>query len=495
MGLICSATIGATDAKRPKSCGLPIFDAPKERALYYKNREWKPGQVIKVYFLNGTEIERGAVEHYAREWEKYGNFKFEFHQERKTQKEHTVLIKFEAQRPGVAGWSSLGRGTESIEHNSMSFAVGTRHEGTILHEFGHTLGFGHEQDSPGGAADWIPEAAYKYFREHYKWDRKKVDEEIFNKVSDASVDWTAFDHESTMAYGLPGELFKSGRPLGSGSFLSVGDKQAIAKMYPGRKPPVDQLATALYYADTNHNLNAAAKNGVMQILADGVVIKEIQAGPQESRVEIKFDEYMKTQRTKVGYNFAPSAPDYSVSMYLTDDKFGYPLMAWCSPKYSCASGMSVKPFAAYITHFRNRNRGQDTPDAVIVQPVTPPTEDSYADLSGDIAVNGDLGPKLLNAILQRNSVEVRRLLVSGADPNASYQGWTALMLAAYTGEKEITRMLIVRKATFETKLANYWTAYLIARKVNNVDVMEILAKAGANVRTAGLEQRTLPALQ
>ena len=96
MGLICSATIGATDAKRSKSCGLPIFDAPKERALYYKNREWKPGQVIKVYFLNGTEIERGAVEHYAREWEKYGHFKFEFHQERKTQKEHTVLIKFEA---------------------------------------------------------------------------------------------------------------------------------------------------------------------------------------------------------------------------------------------------------------------------------------------------------------------------------------------------------------------------------------------------------------
>lgn len=174
----------SSTAAPPRSCGMPIFNSNRERAFFYKKTGWKAGQVIKVYFVNGTTEERGVTEHYAREWERYGNFTFEFHQEKKTVKEHTILIKFEQQKPGVAGWSTVGWGTESTDSHSMSFFPGIRSDRTILHEFGHALGLSHEQMSPAGGLDWIPAEAYKYFREQFKWDTTKVDQEILNKTSD-----------------------------------------------------------------------------------------------------------------------------------------------------------------------------------------------------------------------------------------------------------------------------------------------------------------------
>ncbi|WP_169314416.1 ankyrin repeat domain-containing protein [Turneriella parva] len=473
---------------------MPIFNSARERAFYYKRTGWKPGQTIKVYFVNGTELERGVTEHYAREWERYGNFKFEFHQEKKTVKEHTILIKYEAQKPGVAGWSTVGWGTESTDSHSMSFAVGTRSEGTILHEFGHALGLSHEQMSPGGAIDWIPAEAYKYFREQFKWDTAKVDAEILGKTSDANMNWTEFDHESTMGYYLPGKLFKSGKPLGVSFHLSELDKKGIAQMYPGRQAPADRLPTDLYFADSGRFIDISAQEATVKVFLDDQLVKEVVAPKNGYAGKIDIDPYLRNKRTKLSISIQPSGQKFQG--FVTVQETGkYLFSLGCTHEYPCARGNQTVTRSVYLTHFRDRNRGQDSFGSVVTNtpPVPAPTDD-YNDLKGNITINDQLNAKLLNAILGRKVGEARTWLAKGANPNAAYQGWTALMLAAYLGENDITKMLIVRGAALDTRIADYWTAYLIALKLNRLDTAELLQKAGATTRGATMNMRSLPSL-
>jgi hypothetical protein len=39
---------------------------------------WKPGQTLRVRFLNGDEIMKKNVEHAARLWQQYANITFDF---------------------------------------------------------------------------------------------------------------------------------------------------------------------------------------------------------------------------------------------------------------------------------------------------------------------------------------------------------------------------------------------------------------------------------
>ncbi len=477
-----------------KSCGMPAFNSTRERAFFYKKTGWKPGQVIKVYFVNGTTEERGITEHYAREWERYGNFTFEFHQEKKTVKEHTILIKFEQQKPGVAGWSTVGWGTESTDSHSMSFYPGIRDDRTVLHEFGHALGLSHEQMSPAGGLDWVPSEAYKYFREQFKWDAAKVDSEILNKSSDPNFNWTQFDHESIMGYYLPGKLFKSGKPLGSSFFLSELDKKGIAQMYPGRTQPADRLATQLHFSETGQTFNITAEGAVVRVYAGDQLVKEVTATAYTHSGKIDAKTYLENRRAKFSIAIQPTAAKFQGNVTLFEgDRYVFSM--GCSNEQPCARGTAPVTRTVYLSHFRDRNRGQDSFRTVVTNtpPVAAPVDD-YADLKGNIALNDQLNAKLLNAILGRKATDARALLRSGANPNAAYQGWTALMLAAYLGENEITKMLIARGVALNATIGDYWTAYMIAVKLNRLDTAELLQKAGAKTRTAAPNSRSLPSL-
>ncbi len=487
--LLASLPVAAeTSPEYRRSCGMPIFASGRERSIFSKTTGWKAGQVIKVYFVNGSEKERGEVEHYAREWEKYGNFRFEFHQEPKTQKEHTILIKFEKQDPGVAGWSIVGYGTESTTAHSMSFYPGISGDSTIQHEFGHALGLHHEQENPAGSIDWVPEKAYKYFQETFKWSRQKTDEEIFNKQSDPYKNWTTFDHESTMGYYLPGELFKSGVPLGMRFNLSEGDKQGIAQLYPGRSQPADRAPVFLYHSASGRKLRLYGKSSTARVSIDGQVLHEGALSGQGTNLDL--DAYLKGKKNRLQIDFQVTAPDFELTFNFDDGKtfgFGYA----CKTGYPCVRG-AIKPIALHLSHFRDRNRGEESGGGEAVLPPVPLPVDDYADLAGDIPVNAALNNKLIHAIIGRNSSEVRSLLKQGADPNGNYQGWTPLIYAAYMGENEAVKMLIVRKAQLDVKLADYWTPYMIAKKLNRLDTAELLAKAGASTRAAGISSRSLP---
>ena len=126
---------------------------------------WNPGEVITVYLstTNGSDWIRDKVKHYAKEWEKYANIKFEF------------ITDFTAAKIKVGfystgeSWSWVGRDVlyNPFKKYTMNFGwfdqetPETGFSRTITHEFGHALGFHHEHQSPASPLQWDLPKTYK----------------------------------------------------------------------------------------------------------------------------------------------------------------------------------------------------------------------------------------------------------------------------------------------------------------------------------------------
>jgi len=123
-------------------------------------------------------------------------------------------------------------------------------DGTIKHEFGHTLGLLHEHQHPDAPIPWKLEMIYSYYNIHYGWSVEKVNSEIIKRYDIECVVKDTYDEKSIMHYDLPqivaGKMFKRN------SILSVGDKEFVRQQYGKITPPeitvykeIDQVRTRM----------------------------------------------------------------------------------------------------------------------------------------------------------------------------------------------------------------------------------------------------------
>lgn len=105
-------------------------------------------------------------------------------------------------------------------------------------------------------------------------------------------------------------------------------------------------------------------------------------------------------------------------------------------------------------------------------------------------------PQLNQAILAADVEEVRRLLSGGADANAvtegrgyvsldlgsgvATSGWTALMLAAYTGSRDIAALLLRHGVDPNTRQTGGATPLHCAVDAYDVEVVSLLLERGAD---------------
>jgi hypothetical protein len=212
------------------------------------NKMWDPGATINVFLENTTSsFVQSRVRFYAAEWEKHANIKFRFVNNR-----NDAQIKVGFDMNDGKSWSQIGKDVlfNPFNVNTMNFGwfsdntEETEFRRTVIHEFGHALGFIHEHQSPVAGIQWDKEKVYKLFAEApNRWSRGEVDVNIFNKYSRTATNFSAYDRSSIMHYFFPAGLTTDGSIFTMNTDLSAIDKQHVRNIYPFPPTPSNSSGT------------------------------------------------------------------------------------------------------------------------------------------------------------------------------------------------------------------------------------------------------------
>jgi len=220
---------------------------------------WDVGQQIQVRFFNGTPEQQATVLALANEWEKYANIKFV---QVKAEPSH-LRIKFGTEEENYsligldANQGDPAEHTMQLEFNM--FNDSTRLKRTVLHQFGHVLGFMHEHKLPPGGIQWNKDTLYHHFA-RLGWDREMVDAQVFRVYNERYTNNLKYDNKSIMRYPIPTWQTTNGFNVGWNTEISEGDKILAGMIYPfsGTNGNIVPVVKILNYTTTLVKADKAA---------------------------------------------------------------------------------------------------------------------------------------------------------------------------------------------------------------------------------------------
>jgi hypothetical protein len=272
------------DLEKIKMCitesNIPIVNnqkSAKNRAVFFQNNKWDQFQTLKIYFYDPYNIadtlkktrynikdndkkldpiqidienilsKGGSIN--IKKAIKYIienrlspiiNLKLDF--ENVNPYNAHIVISFD-NSIGAGSWSCIGK--DSLRKRpSMQF--GWFDVATVIHEFCHALGMGHEHQNPyGKGIQWNKEKVYEWARKTQRWNFEMANSQIINRYSTNLTNGTEYDPESIMLYFYPGILTLNGVGTTENLRLSFTDINYLSSKYP-KSPDASLKAINLY---------------------------------------------------------------------------------------------------------------------------------------------------------------------------------------------------------------------------------------------------------
>jgi hypothetical protein len=212
---------------------LLIWVASSESFVFYENTKiWNQDSIL-FHFLDGTEKQKNEVKKFSQLWQKYIGIKFRFSNTKPSsfsfQKYYKITFK------GGSNQSTRGAINGIIHLGDLSDDIIFR-KSTILHEFGHMLGLGHEHqriDRPTSLNNkQLIFSCIKIQKQPKAW----CEENLSNIMSDEVFIESKYDSLSIMHYALKNIVGDNTKLLNylpdtGSNTLSYTDKYYIAMLY------------------------------------------------------------------------------------------------------------------------------------------------------------------------------------------------------------------------------------------------------------------------
>jgi hypothetical protein len=233
---ICSA-VDVEGGIRPGSKIKPVM-----RGVAANDLRWDKGQTLKIYFVNGDQIQQQTFMDIANLWIIDGvSLKLETTSDKKGSHIRAWIgpIKNEKSE-SINKYESL-IGKQSMNPNyrdKVTFTVAdVTDQSRMLHEFGHALGLVHEHFHKDFPYHWNREAVYNDLKElGGNWTNEAyVNRNVFHEDPEGKLpkddEVTPFDGSSVMIYPIRSNWTVEKKGFTWGKELSEGDKATIRKLY------------------------------------------------------------------------------------------------------------------------------------------------------------------------------------------------------------------------------------------------------------------------
>ena len=200
---------------------------------------WPNGSTLRVRFMGGTAEMHEKVKGWADQWTEHANLSFVYNNDEDAE----IRVGFVQ---GDGSWSAVG--TDALKRNwfplnerTMNFGWELE-EGTVLHEFGHAIGLGHEHQNPDGGIEWNERVVIRSLSGSPNfWSPEQTRHNVLRKYSVDEINGTEFDGDSVMLYFFPADWTLNGVATHANEALSDVDKSFVASIYPKDAKPADDV--------------------------------------------------------------------------------------------------------------------------------------------------------------------------------------------------------------------------------------------------------------